>query len=81
MEQKQHESAGQEFVRWLKPGGCLPKKLNPAPLGTYIKRSPVFPSNWNPKPGQKYGIMVSGLARFPGDRTVLERSNVVWTNW
>ena len=23
MEQKQHESAGQEFVRWLKPGGCI----------------------------------------------------------
>lgn len=66
---------------WLKPGGCLPKKLNAMPLGTYIKRSPTFPSNWHPKPGQRYGVMVSGLARFPGDRTVLERSNVVWEQW
>jgi hypothetical protein len=63
---------------WLRPSQTV-KRLN-GPLGSYIKNSRI-PARWNPAPGQRVGLMVSGLARKPGDRTVAERSNVFWTEW
>ena len=64
---------------WLKRNQTS-KTLNNK-LGTYIKKTPPVPSKWHPAKGQKIGIMVSGLARFPDDRTVAERSNISWGVW
>ena len=44
----------------------------------HIKRREL--DDWTPVSGERYGFMVSGLAR-DHVRNVSERSNVVWTTW
>lgn len=63
---------------WLKVNICVKKLTNK--LGTYIKKSPVIPSSWNPKSGEKIGLFVSGLCR-DSSRNVSERSELVWITW
>ena len=49
-------------------------------LGSYIKNSAFAPGSWNPAPGERVGIMISGMARG-GASNVKERSNIVWLTW
>ncbi len=46
--------------------------------GDHIKRAPL--SSWRPHSGERFGIMVSGLARSSA-RNVQERSNVDMVTW
>ncbi len=61
---------------WMRPGST--SKSRKAVAGDHIKKSPL--QNFKPVSGERYGFMVSGLARG-GTRTVKERSNVVWVTW
>lgn len=61
------------FGQTSKPVGVLDGSR-----GDHIKKPPL--SNWRPHSGERFGIMVSGLAR-DGTRNVLERSNVVMVTW
>ena len=61
------------FGQTSKPVGVLDGSR-----GDHIKRPPL--SNWRPHSGERFGIMVSGLAR-DGNRNVRERSNVVMVTW
>ena len=47
-------------------------------MGDHIKASPL--SGWRPRSGERFGLMVSGLARAQS-RNVRERSNVVMVTW
>ena len=46
--------------------------------GDHIKVAPL--SSWEPRPGERMGLMVSGLARG-GLSNVKERSNVSMVTW
>ena len=61
------------FGQTSKPVGVLDGSR-----GDHIKKPPL--SNWRPHSGERFGIMVSGLAR-DGTRNVIERSNVVMVTW
>ena len=61
------------FGQTSKPVGVLDGSR-----GDHIKKPPL--SSWRPHSGERFGIMVSGLAR-DGTRDVLERSNVVMVTW
>lgn len=61
---------------WLRPGQC--SKSRRAVAGDHIKQSPL--QDFQPRSGERYGFMVSGLARG-GTRNVMERSNLVWVTW
>ena len=61
------------FGQTSKPVGVLDGSR-----GDHIKKPPL--SGWRPHSGERFGIMVSGLAR-DGNRNVLERSNVVMVTW
>ena len=54
------------------------QKERAAVEGGHIKRREF--DGWVPRSGERLGFFVSGLARGP-ERTVSERSNVVWVNW
>jgi hypothetical protein len=62
---------------WLRTGQTS-KAMGGKSWGGHIKVSPL--SKWEPKRGERVGIMVSGLAR-DGRRNVKERSNVDWVIW
>ena len=47
-------------------------------LGDHIKVAPL--NRWRPRSGERFGIMVSGLARST-QRNVQERSNVSMVTW
>ena len=61
---------------WLRPG----QRYKPRDVvnGDHIKRREL--AGFLPKPGEWYGFMVSGLARF-SERNVYERSNVYMIQW
>lgn len=61
---------------WLRPGQT--SKPTTTVNGDHIKRSPL--DSWSPVSGERYGFMVSGLARTDV-RNVKERSNVVMATW
>ncbi len=64
---------------WLRFGqASKPVGVLDGSMGDHIKKPPL--SNWRPHSGERFGIMVSGLAR-DGNRNVLERSNVVMVTW
>jgi hypothetical protein len=64
---------------WLRPGQTSkPVGVLDGSKGDHIKRSPL--SNWRPRKGERFGIMVSGLARG-GARNVSERTNVQMVTW
>ena len=65
-----------EYLRFgqvSKPVGVLNGSM-----GDHIKVSPL--SSWRPRSGERFGIMVSGLARS-NLRNVRERSNVSMVTW
>lgn len=47
--------------------------------GDHVKVSPLS-GDWRPSPGQRMGVMVSGLARA-ASRNVRERSNISWITY
>ena len=55
-----------------------PKGVLDGSKGDHIKKSPL--SSWRPHSGERFGIMVSGLARS-NLRNVRERSNVDMVTW
>lgn len=64
---------------WLRPGQTAkPVGVLDGSKGDHIKRSPL--SGWRPRKGERFGIMVSGLARG-GARNVEERTNVSMVTW
>lgn len=63
---------------WLKSGQTV--KTIKGTLGSYIKKSPVVPTSWHPKSGEKIGLFVSGLCRDK-NRNVMERARLVWVVW
>ncbi len=63
---------------WLRKGQTV-KSLQ-AVDGSHIKRDPL--KEWHPKVGEKYGFMVSGLARDMAHfKNVQERTNILWYTW
>jgi hypothetical protein len=60
---------GRPRSRW----GCWTERL-----GDHIKVPPL--NRWRPRSGERFGIMVSGLARST-QRNVQERSNVSMVTW
>jgi hypothetical protein len=61
---------------WLRPGQT--SKSRRAVAGDHIKRAPL--NDFNPRSGEEYGFMVSGLAR-DRNRNVKERTNIVMFRW
>ncbi len=55
-----------------------PKGVLDGSLGDHIKVSPL--NGWRPRSGERFGLMVSGLARAQ-QRNVRERSNIVMVTW
>ena len=55
-----------------------PKGVLDGSKGDHFKKAPL--SSWRPQPGERFGIMVSGLARTK-TRNVKERSNVSMVTW
>ena len=55
-----------------------PKGVLDGSMGDHIKVSPL--NRWRPRSGERFGLMVSGLARTKM-RNVKERSNVVMVTW
>ena len=55
-----------------------PKGVLDGSMGDHIKVSPL--NSWRPRSGERFGIMVSGLARAQ-QRNVKERSNIVMVTW
>ena len=47
--------------------------------GDHFKVAPL--SSWRPRSGERFGLMVSGLARGTNPRTVQERSNISMVTW
>lgn len=73
---------GQWFAatfEWLRVGQTSkPVGVLDGSKGDHIKVAPL--SSWRPRSGERFGFMVSGLARAQS-RTVKERSNVSWVVW
>lgn len=70
---------------WLRPGQTCKKlgtdktgKTIAESIGLHTKRPPL--ETWIPESGELVGFMISALARS-SDRTVEERSNIVWKKW
>lgn len=63
-----------EYLRY----GQTMKDMGGKSWGGHIKVSPL--SSWEPKPGERMGLMVSGLVRG-GLSNVKERSNVSMVTW
>ena len=64
---------------WLRSGQTSkPKGVLDGSKGDHIKKPPL--SSWRPSSGERFGIMVSGLARTE-TRNVKERSNVSMVTW
>ena len=64
---------------WLRKGQTSkPVGVLDGSKGDHFKRDPL--NKWNPKSGERFGVMVSGLARSTS-RNVSERSNVSWVVW
>lgn len=64
---------------WLRYGQTSkPKGVLDGSMGDHIKVSPL--NRWRPHSGERFGIMVSGLART-STRNVKERSNVSMVTW
>lgn len=64
---------------WLRFGQTSkPKGVLDGSMGDHIKVSPL--NRWRPQSGERFGIMVSGLART-SQRNVKERSNVSMVTW
>ena len=64
---------------YLRPGQTSkPKAVLDGSLGDHFKVSPL--SGWHPSSGERFGVMVSGLARG-GLRNVKERSNISMVTW
>ena len=64
---------------WLRPGQVSkPMGVLDGSRGDHIKVPPL--NRWRPRSGERFGIMVSGLARS-SQRNVLERSNVSMVTW
>lgn len=70
---------------WLRSGQVCKKlgtdktgKTIEESIGPHIKRPPL--ETWVPESGELVGFMISALARS-SDRTVEERSNIVWKKW
>ncbi|NLG33962.1 MAG: hypothetical protein GX548_01270 [Lentisphaerae bacterium] len=61
------------FGQTSKPAGVLDGSK-----GDHIQVSPL--NKWRPRSGERFGLMVSGLARASG-RNVRERSNIVMVTW
>ena len=55
-----------------------PKGVLDGSLGDHIKVSPL--NKWRPRSGERFGLMVSGLART-SSRNVKERTNVSMVTW
>ncbi len=64
-----------KFGQTSKPMGVLDRSGG---KGDHFERVPL--STWTPKHGERFGVMVSGLARASA-RNVKERSNVSWVVW
>ena len=62
---------------YLRSGQTL-KDMSGKSWGEHIKVAPL--SSWEPRPGERMGLMVSGLARG-GLSNVKERSNVSMVTW
>lgn len=64
---------------WLRHGQTSkPVGVLDGSKGDHFKVSPL--NQWRPRSGERFGIMVSGLARDK-TRNVKERSNVSWVVW
>ena len=64
---------------WLRYGQTSkPRAVLDGSLGDHIKVSPL--NRWRPHSGERFGIMVSGLART-SMRNVKERSNISMVTW
>jgi hypothetical protein len=64
---------------WLRHGQTSkPVGVLDGGKGDHIKRAPL--SSWRPRSGERFGLMVSGLARGTS-RNVKERSSVVMVTW
>ena len=64
---------------WLRPGQTSkPMGVLDGSLGDHIKVAPL--NRWRPRSGERFGILVSGLARST-QRNVQERSNVSMVTW
>ncbi|MGD9782368.1 MAG: hypothetical protein AB7V14_09485 [Kiritimatiellia bacterium] len=64
---------------WFRYGQTSkPKGVLDGSKGDHIKKPPL--SSWRPSSGERFGIMVSGLARTE-TRNVKERSNVSMVTW
>lgn len=64
---------------WLRYGQTSkPKAVLDGSKGDHFKKAPL--SSWQPQAGERFGIMVSGLART-STRNVKERSNVSMVTW
>ena len=62
---------------YLRSGQTL-KDMSGKSWGEHIKVAPL--SSWEPRPGERFGLMVSGLVRG-GLSNVKERSNVSMVTW
>ena len=64
---------------WVRFGQTSkPKGVLDGSLGDHIKVSPL--NRWRPRSGERFGLMVSGLART-SSRNVKERTNVSMVTW
>ncbi len=64
---------------WLRKGQTSkPKGVLDGSMGDHIKVSPL--NKWRPHSGERFGIMVSGLARTQ-TRNVKERTNISMVTW
>ena len=64
---------------WLRHGQTSkPKGVLDGSMGDHIKVAPL--NRWRPRSGERFGLMVSGLARTKM-RNVQERSNVSMVTW
>ena len=64
---------------WFRHGQTSkPKGVLDGSMGDHIKVAPL--NRWRPRSGERFGLMVSGLARTKM-RNVQERSNVVMVTW
>jgi len=68
-----------EYLRvgqMAKPMGVLSQTGG---MGDHFKVPPL--SSWRPRSGERFGLMVSGLARGTSLRNVQERSNICMVTW
>ncbi len=62
---------------WMRPGQTRKEKYAVAG-GSHLPYGPF--AEWQPTPGETYGLMVSTFARGP-ERTINERSNIEVAKW